>query len=529
MASEILGLFTSPEEYQMRQQQAQQNRALQFAQLNPFEKASYGIYQGAGQLGQAAGSLFGVQDPQLRMISQRQMLSKEIDPSDPESIMRAARKAAQLNDQQFALTLADYGRKAQSDLALAQQRGRIDVPDKIQAGRELNKLVLQREGFLAQGISANSPQVRALEAEINSLQRVARGEKIPDVIEISNRRADLQGEIDTLTAQQRDTPTAENAQKILTAKRQLEGLPLPSDKASTEVARDAQIEVIDRQLANPEMSNQERANLEARRDRLLGTKEAKGNIKEIGTAKKGGDVVYLDVNNDQQYIYKTDKATGNQIRVPFTGEVDRATSSSTVNVTSGAGEKEVIKGLAKLDVDDIQIARENKRTAIASNQALQKLKSLDDNGLITGAFAKNRVGAANLFNTLGLLSKKDSADLAASQEYQKVGADLIFQSLRGKLGAGISNADRDFIRELFPQLETSAAARRQLIEYIAEKNNAVIKEADAAEAWIRKNKSFEGYKPLIDGVFDPRVSTGVKAMSTEDIKAAIARQKAQGK
>jgi hypothetical protein len=73
MASEILGLFTSPEEYQMRQQQAQQqgqqNAALQFAQLNPFERANYGIFRGAGQLGQAAGSLFGAQDPQLQKIT----------------------------------------------------------------------------------------------------------------------------------------------------------------------------------------------------------------------------------------------------------------------------------------------------------------------------------------------------------------------------------------------------------------------------------------------------------------------------
>lgn len=122
MASEILGLFTTPEDYQMRQQQAQQNRALQFAQLDPFERASYGIYKGAGQLAGATAGLFGMQDPQLRMISQRQALSQEIDPSDPESIMRAARKAVQLNDQQFAFGLVDAARKMQSEMALAQQR-----------------------------------------------------------------------------------------------------------------------------------------------------------------------------------------------------------------------------------------------------------------------------------------------------------------------------------------------------------------------------------------------------------------------
>tara|TARA_R110000868_G_scaffold178826_1_gene418680 strand:- start:2271 stop:3569 length:1299 start_codon:yes stop_codon:yes gene_type:complete len=107
MASEILGLFTSPEEYQMRQQQAQQNRALQFAQLNPFEKASYGIYQGAQQLGGATAGLFGVQDPQLRKISMRQQMltgangGVGIDLRDPNSMLRAA-KAAQQFDPEFA-------------------------------------------------------------------------------------------------------------------------------------------------------------------------------------------------------------------------------------------------------------------------------------------------------------------------------------------------------------------------------------------------------------------------------------------
>jgi hypothetical protein len=138
MASEILGLFTSPEEYQMRQQQAQQqgqqNAALQFAQLNPFEKANYGIFQGAQQLGSAGRRLFGGDDPQLRIISERQKLTKDIDPSDPQSILNAAMAAAEMPGQQgFAFALADYARKAQSEKDLARQRSAVAERETKQA------------------------------------------------------------------------------------------------------------------------------------------------------------------------------------------------------------------------------------------------------------------------------------------------------------------------------------------------------------------------------------------------------------
>ena len=53
------------------------------------------------------------------------------------------------------------------------------------------------------------------------------------------------------------------------------------------------------------------------------------NIKEIGVAEATREPVYLDVNNDQQFIYKKDE-TGKQVRVPFTGGVDRTTAQTKV-------------------------------------------------------------------------------------------------------------------------------------------------------------------------------------------------------
>lgn len=152
MASEILGLFTSPEQYQAQQQQAQQNRALQFAQLSPFEKASYGIYQGAGQLGQAVGSLFGIQDPQLKKITMRQQMltgaggGPRINLNDPGSMLRAANVAQEQGDPEFAQYLINASNELAKSIAetraktAAATRTELDIAQEEDLRKELANL-----------------------------------------------------------------------------------------------------------------------------------------------------------------------------------------------------------------------------------------------------------------------------------------------------------------------------------------------------------------------------------------------------
>jgi hypothetical protein len=113
MATDIAGLFATPEQYQLAQDQAQQAQALQYAQLDPRAQAQYGFYRGGQQLGNAIGGALGGQDPQLKLISQRQALSKNVDPNDPQSLITAAQQAAQGGDMQFATVLADRAKTLQ--------------------------------------------------------------------------------------------------------------------------------------------------------------------------------------------------------------------------------------------------------------------------------------------------------------------------------------------------------------------------------------------------------------------------------
>jgi hypothetical protein len=124
MATDIVGsLFgVSPEMYQEERNRQGLKDAIAMAQLDPMQYANAAIQAGAGRAAGGFAGLMGVEDPQMRLISQRNALARQIDMNDPESIMRGAQMAAQSGDTVAASTLADYARKAASDLALIQQR-----------------------------------------------------------------------------------------------------------------------------------------------------------------------------------------------------------------------------------------------------------------------------------------------------------------------------------------------------------------------------------------------------------------------
>ena len=105
MASEILGLFTTPEQYRLAQQQAEEAQAIQYANLTPMARANYGTFRAGQQLGGAIGGALGGQDPQLQKIAQRQQIIGMIDPNNPDSYPQAIQAALQVGDQEAAYLL----------------------------------------------------------------------------------------------------------------------------------------------------------------------------------------------------------------------------------------------------------------------------------------------------------------------------------------------------------------------------------------------------------------------------------------
>jgi hypothetical protein len=143
--SMVAGLFgLTPEMYQNQQYQQDLKRGYELAQLSPGAAAQAGLQASVGQLGRGVAGLMGVEDPQMRIISARQQILGGLDQTNPTSMLEGAKMLAQMGDQQGAFALADYARKAQSEIAQAQQRlaaaGRERqqaVPEAIQIANEI--------------------------------------------------------------------------------------------------------------------------------------------------------------------------------------------------------------------------------------------------------------------------------------------------------------------------------------------------------------------------------------------------------
>jgi hypothetical protein len=185
MAEIVQSLFgITPEMYQQSQQAQADKQALQYAQLTPFQQANFAIGRGANMLGGAIGRGLGGEDPELARITARQQISGQINYSDPTSIARGVQMLSQAGDSQGAMMLADVGRKAESEMALAAQRNAA-------AGRE-------------------------------------RQQAIPPQLLISDRIAQLNTELDTLS--QQPASPERDAQLNLTTRR-LEAIEKQVEKA----------------------------------------------------------------------------------------------------------------------------------------------------------------------------------------------------------------------------------------------------------------------------------------------------------
>lgn len=148
MAEVMNSLFgITPESLQATRNAALEAQALRYAELDPFQRATMGIYKGANQLGGAIGGLLGAQDPEMMRIQQRQQLLQNLDLTSPESLKQGIQTAMQNKDYQLVSELTNRyqssvaaglaARKTESEIAknMREKAGADPVQQLLRTGK----------------------------------------------------------------------------------------------------------------------------------------------------------------------------------------------------------------------------------------------------------------------------------------------------------------------------------------------------------------------------------------------------------
>jgi hypothetical protein len=239
--SEILGLFQTPDQYAAAQDAALQRQFVQRATLDPFQKASVLAQQAGYSAAQGIGGALGGKDPQLEMISRRNVLLSQLNPSDPSSYIKAAEVAAKMGDSQFAVLIAQEGRKAQSEIALTAQRNAAAnketqqaLPPAIQISQTIANLKIGIARLEAMPESAERNEtLDRLKFNLEELQRQGGG-KQPEFLAKEARLQELKAALRIQKNQ--PEPNKEAIQRLEDSIQAIEGVPKePSVGSSAEV------------------------------------------------------------------------------------------------------------------------------------------------------------------------------------------------------------------------------------------------------------------------------------------------------
>jgi len=142
MADIVAGLFgLTPQMYGEQQRTSALAEGIRLAQLDPAARGAAMTYAGARGLGNAIGGAMGIEDPQLRMISQTNQLMQGLDLRDPQSLQNAAQQASQMGNVPLAMKLIELSDNAQIRAQQAQVRAQ---QAELQRQTSLAQLVAQQ-------------------------------------------------------------------------------------------------------------------------------------------------------------------------------------------------------------------------------------------------------------------------------------------------------------------------------------------------------------------------------------------------
>jgi hypothetical protein len=439
-SSIIPGMFPEVEAmqralYQQKQNEAMQAQAMQFARLDPFEKASYGLAMGGQQLGDAIGGALGAKDPQMQMISLQNQMLRMVDPNKPETYDRAISLALQTGDRNTALMLNDekknaQARKTQALDTYAQQL----LPTLKNADGTINEQVkLQLLAF---------PQGRAA---ISELAKV-----IPDL-----RRIGAAGgqEDDPFAVFTQDTTIPVNVKKVATQySKSLKDGVLDPEKVDAKV----------RELADMTQRAQQ---FEQNQAQIKAQQQVLNSLKEQGLENS---TQALGIQRSLLALQQQNATFNQETKL---AEIDRKKEEAATKAEA-AKNKPLPANLSKAEEEDFDVATTTTNLATDAYSFVNRIKSGD---IKFGLKDRASILARSKFGS-------GAPDVIARRDYDKFVERLVSENLRLNKG---TQTDKDFERELsLLQSAESAEDAAQIMNNLVNIN--VRKTQDAATAISRR-------------------------------------------
>ena len=169
MAEVVNSLFgITPESLQAQRDAALQTQALQYAQLDPFQRATASIYAGANKLGGAIGGMLGAQDPAMAQATQRQTLLQQARPQDANGWRNLAKQLWEAKDVQGA----------QEALTKAQAFEAAD----LEKQKTLSVIAKNTADQKAAATPAKIQEAQTIAAYKQALRTLKAGEQTPEVL-----------------------------------------------------------------------------------------------------------------------------------------------------------------------------------------------------------------------------------------------------------------------------------------------------------------------------------------------------------
>jgi hypothetical protein len=213
-------------------------------------------------------------------------------------------------------------------------------------------------------------------------------------------------------------------------------------------------------------------------------------ITVLGVAKGTETPVYFDEYANQQFTIGAGPS-GQQVRVPYMGGVNRSTSTVTATATSTGGKLEGAeqKGQGELNIKDVGEIRAAAKLAQKTLPAIETQARILDQGFTTGFGTEFKKAGASVLAALGVQNAEKFATNA--QTFIAATQQAVLQKQLEQKGTQTA-ADADRITQTGAQLGNTVNGNRFIIDVAKAQLKRDIDQRDFYAKWWSNKKTYEG-------------------------------------